>query len=96
MNPLPAFMTHFTLIFLSKLFIVFKVVLFTNPSTLSLAKGIAAFVSNFFPRTKRPTRLNHCRYLSFTKFFICRHIVSEDISYVILFYVFFVFFVRND
>ena len=43
-NPFPA------LIFLSNLFIAFDVKLLTNPSKLSLAKGIAIFASHFFPK----------------------------------------------
>ena len=38
----------FTLIFLSNLFIILEVELLTNPGKLSLAKGIAIFVSAFF------------------------------------------------
>ena len=40
----------FPLIFLSNLFIIFEVQLFTNSGKLSLAKGIAIFVSAFFPK----------------------------------------------
>ena len=40
----------FSLIFLSNLFIGFEVKLLTNPVKLSLAKGIAMFVSHFFPK----------------------------------------------
>ena len=49
-NPYPALTALFPLIFLSNLFIVFEVKLFTNPGKLSLAKGIAIFVSSFFPK----------------------------------------------
>ena len=41
-------MAPFPLIFLSNLFIVLEVKLLTNPCKLSLAKGIATFVSAFF------------------------------------------------
>ena len=49
-NPLPAFTAPFPLIFLSNLFIAFVVILLTKPEKLSLAKGIATFVSDFFPK----------------------------------------------
>ena len=47
-NLLPAIAASFPLIFLSNSFIAFEVKLFTNPGKLSLAKGIATFVSAFF------------------------------------------------
>ena len=40
----------FPFIFLSSLFIALEVKLLTNPGKLSLAKGIAIFVSAFFPK----------------------------------------------
>ena len=40
----------FPLIFLSNLFIALEFKLLTNPGKLSLAKGIAIFVSAFFPK----------------------------------------------
>ena len=40
----------FPLILFSSLFIAFEVKLLTNPNKLSLSKGIAAFVSDFFPK----------------------------------------------
>ena len=46
-NPFLALIDPFPLIFLSNLFIVIEV---TNPGKLSLAKGIAMFVSAFFPK----------------------------------------------
>ena len=46
-NPFSALTTPFPLIFLSNLFIAFEVKLITNPSKLSLAKGIATFLSAF-------------------------------------------------
>ena len=49
-NPFPAPTALFPLIFLSNLFIAFEVKLLTNPGKLSLAKGIAIFVSAFFPK----------------------------------------------
>ena len=49
-NPFPAFTAFFPLIFLSNLFIAFDVKLLTNPGKLSLAKGIAMFVSAVFPK----------------------------------------------
>ena len=49
-NPFPALTAPFRLIFLSNLFIPFEVKLLTNPGRLSLAKGIAIFVSDFFPK----------------------------------------------
>ena len=49
-NPFPALTAHFPLIFLSNLFIAFEIKLLTNPGKLSLAKGIAIFVSAFFPK----------------------------------------------
>ena len=48
LNPFPAVIAPFTLIFLSNLFIKGK--LFTNQDTLSLAKGLATIVSVFFPK----------------------------------------------
>ena len=49
-NLFPVLTTPFPLIFLSHLFILFEVKLLTNPCKLSLAKGIAIFLSAFFPR----------------------------------------------
>ena len=49
-NPFPALTAPFPLIFLSNLFIIVEVKLLTDPSKLSLAKGIAMFVSAFFPK----------------------------------------------
>ena len=49
-NPFSALTAPFPLIFLSSLFIAFEVKLLTNPRKLSLAKGIAMFVSAFYPR----------------------------------------------
>ena len=47
-NPFPALIAPFPLIFLWNLFIAFEFKLLTNPDTLTLAKGIAIFVSDFF------------------------------------------------
>ena len=47
-NPSPALTASFLLIFLSNLFTTFDVKLLTNLGKLSLAKGIAIFVSDFF------------------------------------------------
>ena len=47
-NLLPALTTPFPLILLSNLFLAFEVKLLTNLGKLSLAKGIATFVSAFF------------------------------------------------
>ena len=49
-NPFSALTTSFSLIFLSSLPIAFEVKLLTNPGKLSLSKGIAIFVSAFFPK----------------------------------------------
>ena len=49
-NPLYALTTSFLLIFLSKLFIAFEIILLTNPSSLSLAKGIGIVFNDFFPK----------------------------------------------
>ena len=49
-NPFPALTAPCPLIFLSCLFIAFEVKLLTNPGKSSLAKGIANFVSAFFPK----------------------------------------------
>ena len=46
-NPFPALTAPFPLIFLSNLFIALEVQLLTNPGKLSLANGIATFVSVF-------------------------------------------------
>ena len=48
-NPFPALTAPFLLIFLLNLFIALEVKLLTNPGKLYLAKGIATFVSAFFP-----------------------------------------------
>ena len=47
-NPFSALTAPFPLIFLSNSFVAFEVKLLTNPGKLSLAKGIATFVSAFF------------------------------------------------
>ena len=49
-NPFPSMRASFPFIFLSSLFIALEVKLLTNPGKLSLAKGIAIFVSAFFPK----------------------------------------------
>ena len=49
-NPFSAFTAPFPLIFPSNLFIAFEVILFSKPDELSIAKGIATFVSAFFPK----------------------------------------------
>ena len=49
-NPFPALTAPFPHIFLSNLFIAFEVKLLTNPDKLSLANGLAIFVSAFFPK----------------------------------------------
>ena len=46
-NLFPVLTAPFPLIFLSNVFITFEAKLFTKPSKLSLAKGIAAFISDF-------------------------------------------------
>ena len=47
-NPFLALTAPFPFIFFSNLFITFEVKLLTNAGKLSLAKGIATFVSAFF------------------------------------------------
>ena len=47
-NPFRALAAPCLLIFLSNLFISFEAKLLTNPGKLSLAKGIAIYVSVFF------------------------------------------------
>ena len=49
-NSFPSLTVPFRLTFLSNLLIAFKVTLLTNPDNLSLAKGIATFVSGSFPK----------------------------------------------
>ena len=49
-NPFPALTALFPRIFLSNLLIAFEVKLLTNSGKLFLAKGIAMFVSAFFPK----------------------------------------------
>ena len=72
-NSFPALTAPFPLFF-SNLFIVSEDKLLTNPGKLSLAKGIAIFVSAFFP--KLPNQVAKVspdcisRYLNFTKFYI--------------------------
>ena len=51
-NLFPALTVPFPLIFLSNLFIAIEVKLLTNPGKLPLAKGIAIFVSAFFPKLR--------------------------------------------
>ena len=48
-NAFPALTAPFLFIFFLNLFIAFEVKLLTNPGKSSLAKGIATFVSAFFP-----------------------------------------------
>ena len=47
-NPFPALASPFPIIFLSNLFLALEVKLLPNSGKLSLAKGIATFVSVFF------------------------------------------------
>ena len=49
-NPFPTLTAPFPLIFLSNLLIALEVKWLTNPGKLSLDKGIATFVSAFFPK----------------------------------------------
>ena len=49
-NPFPAPTAPSPLIFLSNVFIAFDFKLLTNPGKLSLAKEIATFASEFFPK----------------------------------------------
>ena len=49
-NPFSTVTAPFRLNFLSNVFITFLVKLITNPGKLSLAKGIAIFVTAFFPK----------------------------------------------
>ena len=49
-NLFSALTALFPLIFLSSLFITLEFKFLTNPGKLSLAKGIAIFVSTFFPK----------------------------------------------
>ena len=50
LNPFSALTAPFPLIFLSNLYIAFEVNLLTNPGKLSVAKGIAIFLSAFFAK----------------------------------------------
>ena len=73
----------FLLIFSFKL-IAFEAKLLTNPDKLSLVKGVAIFVSAFFPKlpNQEPEDpLFNFRYLSLTKFYISWHIISKGICY---------------
>ena len=58
-NPITALTALFPLIFLSNLFITFEVKLLTNPGKLSLSKGIAIFVSAFFPKLPKQYQKIH-------------------------------------
>ena len=49
MDRFPTLAAPFPLIFVSNLFIAIEVKLLTNPGKLSLATGIATFVSAVFP-----------------------------------------------
>ena len=49
-NPFPTQTAPFPLIFLLIVFFLFETKLLTNPGKLSFAKGIAPFVSAFFPK----------------------------------------------
>ena len=49
-NLFPALIAAFPLIFLSNLFIAFEAKLLTSPGKVCLSKGIATFVSAFFPK----------------------------------------------
>ena len=49
-NLFPALIADFLLIFLSNLFIAFEPKLLTSPGNVSLPKGIATFVRDFFPK----------------------------------------------
>ena len=49
-SPFPALAARFLLTSLSNLFIAYEVKLVTNPGKLSLAKGIAKFISAFFAK----------------------------------------------
>ena len=48
-NPFPALAAPFPLVFLSDVFTAFEAKLLTNPGKFALDKGIAIFVSAFFP-----------------------------------------------
>ena len=49
-NPFPAQIATFPLIFLSNLYYALKVELLANSGKLSIIKGIVIFVSAFFPK----------------------------------------------
>ena len=74
-NPFPALTAPFPLILLSNLFIGLEVKLLTNPGKLPPAKELEYLLElsslNYLTKTKRSTRLNYFKYLSFTKFYIC-------------------------
>ena len=72
-NPFPALTAPRPLTFLSNLPNTDAVALVANLGKTYLAKGTARSNSAFLP--------NEFRQLSFTKFYICRHIVSKSISY---------------
>ena len=55
-NLFSALTAPFSLIFLSNLFIALEVKLLTNQSKLSLAKGIALYVSAFFSKLPNQER----------------------------------------
>ena len=86
-NPFPALTAPFSLIFDSNLLIAFEVKLLTIPGKLFLTKGIATFVSAFFPKLDNQQQkdlspwLIYFRYLSFTVFYICWLIIRKGISY---------------
>ena len=77
-NPFLALTAPFPLIFLPNLFIAFESQLLTNPSKLSLAKGIARCVM------KKSTQLNHFRQLRLTNFFISVDIILAMVFLILV------------
>ena len=70
-NLFPALTAPFPLIFLSNLFIAFEVKLLTNLDKLSLAKEIATFISDFFPKLANQEPKNPPDSIILDIFYIC-------------------------
>ena len=78
MNRFRTLITPCPLIFISNLSNIDEVALVANLGKTYLAKGTERPNNALLP--KLPITLPNARQLSFTKFYICQHVVSEGIS----------------